>query len=296
MVDPKVYRILFAPVRGAKIFGEARKGTWVDQTAMFPTVESTGEVTGYGDFNESGKAGANINFPQRQSWLFQAISEYGELEVERAGLARVNWVGEIDGSAMTLLSRFLNSTYFFGVQGLQNYGLLNDPNLSAPLTPSTKAATGTKWVNNGQIVATANEIYADIQALWIQIVAQTDGLTQEGDQIDQDANMVLALSPQSLVALTATNSFGVNVNDLLKKNFPNLRVESAVQYATAAGQLVQLIVGEISGQETGYCAFNDKARTFPIVRQLSSWKKKTVSGSWGAIIRMPMAIAQMLGV
>lgn len=296
LIDPQVYRILFAPTRGAEIFGETRKGTWIDQTAMFPVVESVGEVSSYGDYNENGHAGANSNWPQRQSYLFQTIPEYGELEIERAGLGRINWVGEVDGAATTVLHRFLNTTYFSGVQGLQNFGLLNDPNLSAALTPATKAYGGVKWVNNGQIVATANEIFADIQALWYQIVQQTDGITQEAGQIDADAKMVLAMSPGSLVAMTATNSFGVNVKALLKENFPNLRVVSAVQYATAAGNEVQMLLDEIQGQDVGYCAFNEKLRAHPIIRALSSWKKKMTSGSWGAIIRMPMGIAQMVGV
>ena len=38
-----------------------------------------------------------------------------------------------------MLNKFSNLTYFFGVQGLQNYGLLNDPHLNASLTPATKA-------------------------------------------------------------------------------------------------------------------------------------------------------------
>lgn len=299
LIDPDVYKILFAPVRAAEIFGETRKGTWVDQTAMFPVVEMTGEVSSYGDFNENGRSGANMNWPQRQSYLFQTISEYGELEIERAGLGRVNWVGEVDGAGLNNLTRFLNDTYFRGVYGLQNYGLLNDPNLSAPLAPATKAYGGVKWVNNGQIVATANEIYADIQALWLQAVTQTSGL------VTQDTRMTLALSPESELAMTATNSFGVNVADLLQKNFKNLTIKSAVQYGgqsssnpagNPAGNLVQLIADELEGQDTGYCAFNEKMRAHPIVRAMSSWKKKMTAGSWGAIVRMPAGISQMVGV
>jgi hypothetical protein len=299
LVDPEVYEILFAPTKAAEILGEKRKGNWVDQTAMFPTVEQTGEVSSYGDFNENGRSGANVNFPQRQSYLFQTVSEYGELEVERAGLARVNWVSEVDKSGTNALARFLNQTYFRGVVGLQNYGVLNDPNLSAAITPSTKAAGGTKWVTNGAITATANEIYADIQAMFLQLIKQTNGL------VDKDTKMTLALSPQSDFAMTATNSFGVNVGELIKKNLKNLRVVSAVQYGAsgstnpvgnAAGELVQLIADEIEGQDSGFVAFNEKLRSHPIVRAMSSWKKKMTSGTWGAVIRMPMGIAQMVGV
>ena len=299
LVDPDVYRVLFAPTRAAEIFGEVRKGSWTDQTAMFPVVEAVGEVSSYGDYNNNGHSGANINWPQRQAYLFQTIAEYGELEVERAGLGKINWVSEIDGAATNVLARFLNNTYFRGVQGLQNFGLLNDPNLSAPLTPATKAYGGVKWVNNGQIVATANEIFADIQALWLQMVQQTAGL------VDQRTKMTLAMSPESELAMTATNSFGVNVSDLLKKNFPNLTIENAVQYGASSslnpvgvvgGNLVQLLADAIEGQDVGYVAFNEKLRTHPIVRDLSSWKKKMTSGTWGAIIRMPAGISQMLGV
>lgn len=299
MVDPDVFRVLFAPTKAAEILGETRKGTWLDETAMFPIVENVGEVSSYGDFNNNGHTGVNTNWTNRQSYLFQTVKEYGERELERAGLARINWVSEIDQAAARVLQRFLNQTYFFGILGLQNYGLLNDPNLGASLTPSTKAAGGVQWIKSGAINATANEVYADLQALFLQLVTQTQGL------VDSDARLVLAMSPAAQVALTATNTYNVNVYDLLKKNFPNIRFETAVQYGgvsttnpngIAAGNLVQLLVEEIEGQKTGYAAFAEKLRNHPIVREMSSFKQKATSASWGAIIRMPVAIASMVGV
>ena len=299
IIDPQVYKILFSPNKAAIIFEERRKGTWIDETAMFPVVEHTGEVTSYGDFAESGHTGVNTNWPQRQAYLFQTIKEYGERELERAGLARINWVSEIDVAAATILNKYSNLTYFFGVNGLQNYGLLNDPLLSAALTPAPKAAGGTKWINNGEIVATANEVYADIQAIFLQLVTQTAGLVEKEDKL------VLAMSPDSAVALTATNTFNVNVYDLLKKNFPSIRFETAVQYGAlnaanpqgvAAGNFVQMIAESIEGQDTGYCAFNEKMRAHTIIRNLSSFKQKVTGGTWGSIIRMPVAIAAMVGV
>ncbi|NTA27405.1 major capsid family protein [Allorhizobium ampelinum] len=299
MIDPQVFKVLFSPNKAAQIFNEVKKGSWVDETAMFPVVEHTGEVSSYGDFNENGRTGANTNWPQRQAYLFQTVVEYGDRELERAGLARISWTTELDTAAATVLNKFSNLAYFFGVAGLQNYGLLNDPSLSASLTPATKAAGGVKWINNGAIVATANEIYADIEAMFYQLVQQTGGLVEQEDEL------VLAMSPGSQVALTATNQYNVNVSDLLKKNFPKLRVETAVQYGQtsntnpqgiAGGNLVQLIAPSVEGQDTGYCAFNEKMRAFPVVRAMSSYKKKLVSGVWGAVIRQPFAIASMLGV
>lgn len=299
MIDPQVFKILFAPNKAAIIFGETRKGTWLDETAMFPVVEHTGEVSSYGDFNVNGRAGANTNWPQRQAYLYQTIKEYGERELERAGLARVNWVSEIDQAAAAILNKYENLTYFFGVANLQNYGLLNDPNLSASLTPASKVWGGTAWINNGQVVASANEVYADIQSIYLQLVAQTAGL------VDQESRLVLAMSPGSAVALTATNTFNVNVYDLLKKNFPNIRFETAVQYGAittanpqgnSGGNLVQMIVENVEGQDTGYCSFSEKMRAHPIIRDLSSFRQKVTGGSWGAIIRFPAGIASMVGV
>jgi len=299
LIDPDVIKVLFSPTKAAEILGEKRKGTWLDDVIMFPVTEDTGEVSSYDDFAENGRSGLNVNWPQRQSYLFQIMKEYGERELERAGLAKINWVSSLDQAAAGVMNRFQNLSYFFGIAGLQNYGLLNDPNLSASLTPATKAAGGVKWINGTQIVATANEVYSDIQSLFFQLVSQAGGT------IDQNAEMTLAMSPTSEVALTATNSFGVNVTDLLKKNFPNMKVITAVQYGVvsaanpngvAAGNLVQLIAGRVDGQETGFAAFNEKMRQHNLIKATSSFKQKVSGGTWGAVIRQAFAISSMVGV
>ena len=104
------------------------------------------------------------------------------------------------------------------------------------------------------------------------------------------------MSPTSEAQLTKTNQYNVNVLDQIKKNFPNLKIETAVQYSTAAGQLVQMMVDAVEGQQTGYCAFNEKLRAHPVKVDLSSFAQKKTSGTWGAIVRVPIAIASMLGV
>ena len=298
-IDPDILRVLTTKNQAANIMGEVRKGSWLDITAMFPVVEQTGEVSSYGDFNTNGRAGINTNFPTREAYLYQVMVEYGELEMERAGLARIGWAAELKGAAINILNKFQNLTYFYGVAGLQNYGLLNDPSLPAPIAPAIKAAGGTKWWLNNSLNATANEIYADVQAMFAQLV------TQSGGNVDQASKMVLGMSPRSAAALTATNQYNVNVSDLLKKNFPGLRIETAIQYGalstanpqgSAAGEVVQLIAESVEGQDTGFTAFNEKLRTHPLIRDVSSFKQKLTAGSWGAVIRQPFAIAQMLGV
>lgn len=289
-IDPKLIEVLVSPNKAAQIFGEVKKGDWTTQTATFPIVEHTGEVSSYGDWNNNGSTGANVNFPQRQSYHYQTITQWGERQLEMAALAKLDWASRLNIASAMVLDKFQNKSYFLGIAGLQNYGLLNDPSLYTPIAPGVKVANTPVWVFNGVVTATANEVYTDIQTLFGQLVAQSQSL------IDADTSMVLAMSPGSSVALTATNSFNVNVYDLLRKNFPNITFETAPEYATTAGNVVQLIAKEVEQQETGYMAFTEKMRAHAVVKDMSAFKQKKSQGSWGAIIFQPFAIAQMIGV
>jgi hypothetical protein len=298
-VDPEIVRIAFAPVAATKIASERKMGDWTMDTAMFNVVEATGETAAYGDFVENGRSGINQNFPQRQSFHFQVIEEYGERELDRAALTKLNYVSEINRASAENLSRYSNYSYFFGINGLQNYGLINDPTLPAWLTPSTKANGGVQWVKNGTINATANEIFNDIQAMVYQLVNQSAGVVTEEDEL------VMALAPQVRVALNTTNSFGLNVYAILKDNFPKLRIETAVQYGAissanpqglAAGNLVQLFATKYEGNDTVFCAFTEKMRGHKLEVRTSSYKRKITSGTWGTVWRYPVAQTGMIGV
>lgn len=299
-IDPDLIRIVFSPLAFAEILGERKAGDWLEDTRMFPVVEQTGEVSSYGDFNNNGRAGINMNWPQFQSYLFQTFVRYGERELERAGLAKINYVSELNVAATAILNRFQNLAYAFGINGLQNYGILNNPYLSAALTPAIKAAGGTTWFNGTAVNATANEVYNDIVALWNKLIQQTNGT------VDLKSKATLAMSPQSEVAMTFTNSFGVNVSDLLKKNYPNMTVKTAPQYGaqtstnsqgySTAGNFMQLIVDGIDGQQTAYAAFNEKLRAHKIIPEPSAWQQKMTSGVWGTILRMPVGVVGMIGI
>ena len=292
-LDPNFVKVLVTPNRAATIMGEAKKGDWTTLTATFPVIENTGEISTYGDYNTNGSVSANANFPQRQSYHYQTITQWGERQLAMSALAKIDWAARLNVASAIVLDKFQNNTYFYGVAGLQNYGLLNDPSLPPPIAPGLKAfgSIAGPWITNGAVTATANEIYTDIQSLFTQLVNQSGGL------IEMDAKLVLAMSPASSVALTTTNIYSVNVYDLLKKNFPNIRFETAMQYAnTTAGNLVQMIAEEIDGQQTGFCAFTEKMRAHAIVRETSAFKQKKSQGSWGTIILQPFAISQMVGV
>ncbi len=286
-IDPKLIEILVAPMKAVEVVGdEAKKGDWTTETAMFPVVESTGQTSSYGDYSENGVAGANVNFPQRQSYHYQVITQWGERELERAGLARVDWANRLNIASVLTLNKFQNKTYFYGVSGLQNYGMLNDPSLSAAITPTTKTAGGTGWTN-----ATANEVLDDVAKLFKQLQYQANGL------VDRETKMTLAISPLSDAAgLTKTSDFNVSVADKLKKLYPNMEIKTAPEYTTGSGELIQLFADEVEGQRTATCAFTEKLRAHPIIVAASSFKQKKSQGTWGTVIFRPFLIAQMLGV
>lgn len=285
-IDPKLIEVLVSPMKAAEVVGgEVKKGDWTTDTAMFAVVESTGETAAYGDYNENGSSNANMNWPQRQSFHYQTFTQWGEKELEKAGLARVDWANRQNIASVLTLNKFQNASYLFGVAGLQNYGLLNDPSLSATIVPTTKIAGGTGWTN-----ATALEVLNDVQKLYKQLQIQAGGL------VELTTKMTMAMSPASEVALTKTTEFNVNVSDILKKNFPGLTIKTAPEYSTASGELVQLIVDEVEGQRTADCAFTEKLRAHPIVVGSSSFRQKKSQGTWGTIIFRPAFIAQMLGV
>lgn len=301
-VDPNVYKWVFAALAIAEIVGDERRvGDWAEQTAMFPVSEWTGETTAYSDYADGGlPSNFNANWAQYQQFLFQGMVDYGDLEIARFARARINVVSEKQEARARNLNTFLNFIYAFGVSGQANYGLLNDPLLSASLTPAPKAYGGTAWQVGTVTKATPNEIFTDIVSTITLAVQQTLG------RANMNSRMTLALGPVSMMAITATNSFNVNVSDLLRKNFPNLTVNgTAVQYTQqsatnpqgiVAGNLMQVIVHEIEGQQTGFAAFGEKLRTFPVIRRESSYRQKAMSGGWGTVLRMPMGISSMLGI
>ena len=133
-----------------------------------------------------------------------------------------------------------------------------------------------------------------------KLVAQTNGA------LDTKSPMTLIMSPQSEIAMTFTNSFGVSVADLMKKGYPNIKIKTTPQHGqqtttnpqgySAAGNVLQLVADKVGGQQVAYCAYNEKLRQHKLIPELSAFSQKQTSGTWGTIIRMPVGIAGMLGV
>ena len=301
-ISPKHIKILTAKNAAAEILGEERAGSFIDTNWMFPVVEHDGQVSAYGDHSNSGNAGANMNFPQRQNFIFQIIARWGQLELDRAALAKIGWAEDMRGAMIDILQKFMNESYFYGISGLQNYGILNSPGLFPAIAPSPKVfngGTSGPWMTGTAITATALEIYADIHALVTQVIVQSNG------NINVRSPMKLVLSPSRMSALQTPNEFNVNVPLLLKTNFPNMELMDAVQYGAQSlqnsqgsqvGEIMQVICTEVAAQETVKALFSEKLRSGPVILGMSDYQQKMSAGVWGAIVYQPFAVATMLGI
>lgn len=275
-VDPKVIEVLVEPMKMATIFGETKKGDWTSSAVQFQVIESTGEVSSYGDFNENATSDANVNYPVRQPCHYQTIVRIGERELAIAGQAGLDWASRKQIAAALTLNKFQNKSYIYGIDGLQNYGLLNDPSLLPSITDTPWSAKDSQG------------IYDSVQKLFRQLVKQTGGL------IDRSTAMTLIVSPAMDAELTKTNQYNVNVSDQIAKNFPNLKVVTVPEYSTMAGEIVQLIVDDYEGQPTVDLGFTEKMRVHPLIQAKSGFEQKRSQGTLGAVVYRPLFIASML--
>lgn len=284
-VDPKVIDVLFAPMKGALVAGsEVKKGNATDTSIVFNQVESTGVVAAYGDYSNNGVANANANYPQRQPFHYQLFTNWGALEVERMSLQKIDWIAMKDKSSILVLNKFQNKSYFFGVEDLQNYGLLNDPSLPASIAPS---GTSPNIVWSAK---TADQIYNDFVALFTNLAQRSDGY------IDHSTKLTMGMSPYAYAQLTKSNNlFNNTALTMIERQF-NIEVITAPEFATEAGEVVRLKCDEINGNLVEEVSFTEKLRSFPIFQKHSAYEQKKMQGTNGALIYYPLFVSTMLGV
>jgi len=283
--DPKVIDFLFSPLRGADVAGqESIKGDWTQNVITFNVLEFTGSVASYDDFSNNGVSKANTNFPSRQPFLYQTNIRWGELEAARMALTRIDWIAQQQRSTMNTLNRYQNLTYFFGVDGLVNYGLLNDPALPAAIPP----IGGLAWSDPS---ADGQKIYNDLLNLATDLITRSNGI------VTSMSKMTLAMSPYASSYIKKTTTFmAVTAEELFKQQFPNVRFVVAPELDTVAGQTLRLKADADDGTLTEEVAYNLKLRTFPVFPNLSNYMQKYAQGTVGNLLYRPVLVSRMVGI
>lgn len=296
--DPVVIRALVTPTRSEAIYGSAKKGDWTTDTAQFPVVELSGYASAYDDYSAIGTADGNANWVPRQSFHFQTWTRWGEREVERMGAAKIDWVNQKNLASVSVLNKNANAINLFGLEGMELFGALNDPSLPAAIAPVAKvapsgsAAQGNTWAD----IADPVQVYADILKAFGVLSAQLGG------NLTLESPMTLVIPTERQQCLLYTNQYQVSLADLLKKNLPNLVVETLPEAGTtlAGGQasttLMQLFATEIEGQRSVTTAFTEKLRAHVVEQYSSNFRQKKSQGTWGTIWFYPHACVTMAGI
>ncbi|NVN09716.1 DUF2184 domain-containing protein [Nguyenibacter vanlangensis] len=294
-VDPAVIKAFITPTRAAEVYGEAKKGDWITDTALFPVVSLTGRVAAYGDSSQDGTADANANWVNRQSFHYQIWTQWGEREIERMGAGKLDWVSQKNLGAASTLNKQQNLVYLFGISGLECYGALNDPRLPAAIQPTAKAGssgTVTAWTDTSDPVA----VYGDIIALFGQLNNQMMGV------LTLETPLTLVLPTERQQALLYANSYNTTLRDLISKSLPNLKIETlpeagiVMSGGTQTVCKMQMFVDTIEGQKSVTTAFTEKLRAHAVERYSSNFRQKKSQGTWGTIWFYPMACATMEGI
>lgn len=284
-IDPMVIPILTATRGVREIFGEAKKGDWTTSYARFQTSEITGEVEAYTDYGQGGASDVNPTFPVRTQYIYQTNIRYGDREVDVASRARLQLAADKQRAAATVIDIASNKFALYGVAGLEIYGLLNDPNLPATISPRPNAANKTLWADKS-----TKEIYEDVLYLFGKMADRGAG------HIDANTELVLATSPATQVQLGKATDFNISARQMLETYFPRIRFVALPELATESGTSIRLIAPTIEGLPTAQIGFSEKFRAMRLIPESSSFHQKFVGSSYGTIIYRPFAIGTMTGV
>lgn len=287
-IDPTVIEIMTAPRNARELFAEEKRGDWTTPYFKWRADEVTGSTSAYSDFGQFGVSGVNSEWHTREQYRFQTIIEYGDLEQDMAAQVKINLAAAKQRAAATTIDIDANKFYLLGVEGKEIYGSLNDPNLPAAVSPISVSGV-TAWSGKDAIAR-----YNDVIKLFTTLVTQLNGL------IDEKSPLKFVMSPATRTLLAEPTALGLTVMKMLQDYFPAAEFVSLPQlgsaHAPAATETLMIIAPEVLGNQTGLLGFGEKIRMGRIVPSLSSFAQKVTGTTYGGVIRVPAAIAQMTGI
>lgn len=287
-IDPTVIEIMTAARNARELYSEEKRGDWTTPYFKWRADEITGNTAAYSDFGQFGVAGVNNEWHTREQYRFQTIIQYGDLEQDMASQVKINLAAAKQRAAATTIDIDANKFYLLGVSGKEIYGVLNDPNLPAAVSPISVGGV-TLWSGKDAIAR-----YNDVIKLFTTLVNQLNGL------VDEKSKLKIVTSPGTRSLLAAPTALGLTTMKMLEDYFPNAEFVSLPQlgaaYAPSASETLMIIAPEVLGNQTGLLGFGEKIRMGRIVPDLSSFAQKVTGTTYGGVIRVPAAVAQMTGI
>lgn len=290
-IDPQIVEVLFGVTNAGKLAGEVKQGDWTQDFYNFPVEEINGGVTAYNDFDETVTTDVNYNYPVRELARFQTNIKYGDLEAEKASVAKIQLASRKQLAAAKVIAQYQNHFYLYGVSGKANYGMLNEPNLNPSVSPITIGGNST-WATKtaADPANAANIVYNDILKLWSDIESKNGG------HADVNGRIVLGISNAMVSYLDMPNTYGKTAREILKGTMPGLEIVTIPELTTSSGEYLYMVIPDILGQESCNCAYADKFRAGRLIPGTTSMKQKVVGTSWGFILKRASAVGRMLGI
>lgn len=271
------------------IVGRTIAGNWHDESIVQGILERTGQAVPYGDHTNIPLASWNTNYETRDIVRFEEGIQVGVLEEARAGAMNISSQNEKRAAAAESLAIELNNIGFFGYNAGNNrtYGFLNDPNLPNYTTVATGDG-GTTWATK-----TYAEIVADIRTAFAALRVKSGNLFKpERDRA------VLALPVSVMEYLNVENEFGKSVYDFIRQNYPNVRIESAVQLDGANGgqNVFYLMAENIAGKPVMHQYVQDIFRLIGVEKKAKVFLEDYSNATAGIMVTQPIGIVRYTGV
>lgn len=286
-LSTEVVNILTAPRVATEIFPEIQYGDWTTSNYQYEVRELTGETEPYGDYADAGMSDINREWVKREQYVFQTNITVGDREADISAAARLNLIASKQESAANTIAMDMNRFQMLGIQEMDLYGILNDPNRPAAIAAApVGTGSSTLWADKSML-----QIYNDIVKLFEELAVASMGWITPNDQLK------LLLSPQANVQLARATDYNTSVMDLVNKYLTNLTIIVVPElHSTTAGETIMMIAPTVNGQQTGRLPISERYRANAPVRGMSSVAQKVIAGMYGVEIRIGFGIATMTDV
>ena len=287
---PDSVEVVTAAREADAILGLDFVGDWHDESVVQTILERTGQAVPYGDHTNIPFSSWNTNYEVRDIVRFEEGIQVGVLEEARAGAMNISSQTEKRAAAAESLAIEFNNVAFFGYNEGNNktYGFLNDPNLPSYVTVATGSGGTTTWASK-----TYEEITADIRTAFAALRTQSGNLFKP----ERDAS-VLSLSVAIMEYLNVENQFGKSVYDFIKQNYPNARIESAVQLDGANGgaNVFYLHAESINGKPVVRQLGVERFRLIGVEKKAKVFLEDYSNATAGVLVSQPIGIVRYTGV
>lgn len=206
------------------VVGQVKKVlSWDQNDLAQPILEHLGDVAKYSDYGNPPATSLNPTFAYTGHERLSTTVRVGDLEAKQMANAHIDAHSQKIFAAMEALAIKLNDIAFKGAGKPTNsvypvYGILNHPDLPAYKQLNNLGITGTMSFDN---------IYGSIQDMVQEIISASKG------HIGMDADFYLCVPNSLAKIMTVLNNFGMSLRQILKDNYPNMKIEMIPEFVNA---------------------------------------------------------------